>query len=238
LSENKKSAIKLFKNIVKSKKNVRAINDALENAFEIDPEESIKWFEELSTNPDYRFDMFVQHTFFDLLPKIVKQNKKGASVIFSNLLNPVLQDDLSFPFETPSKVARRGGHDLWQANKIILELFREAPKEFTKVVFDLVLKYHNIPIDTQSDKILDVAATVWYHDNYVYEEIGLLKKIEGESIDWAEKGDDRVDEVIQVFQKESYSLAKLILVSILVANPKKISYRIIHISNFKCTVRY
>ena len=231
MSENKKSAIKLFKNIVKSKKNVRAITDALENAFEIDPEESIKWYEEVSANPDYKFDMFVQKTFFELLPKIVKQNKKSASVIFFNLLDPELEDDLTFPFQTPRKVARRGGHDLWQANQIILELFREAPKEFAKTVFDLVLKYRNMPINTQSDEILDVAAIVWYHDNHVYEEVGLLKKIENESINWAKKNDERVDEVIDVFQKESYSLAKLILVSILVINPKKYHTELFTLAN-------
>jgi len=232
MSENKKSAMKLFKNIVKSKKNVGAITDALKNAYEIDPDESIKWYEKLSAEPDYKFDLYIQLTFFELLPEIVKLNKKSASIIFYNLFDPILEDQYSLlPYEKPRKIPRRNTQNLWQANQIILKLFQMAPKEFAKVVFDLILKYRDIPINSQTDEILDVAATIWYHDEHIYQEIGLLKKIENETIDWAEKGDPRADEVIPIFENESYSVAKLILVSILVANPKKYHSKLFSLAN-------
>lgn len=223
MDENKESAIKLFKNIVKTTKNINAIINALKGAYEISPAESIKWFKELSSNPDYKNNFYVQDTFFGLLPQIIIHDKKTAGEIFYNLLDPVLIDEenLSLLYKNPRKSARRDTMTLWRANQLILELFEKAPKEFAKVVFDMVLRYHDIPITSKSDEILDVAATIWYHNDPIYPEVELLKKIENKSVEWAENKDERVDEVIEVFENESYSLAKFVLISILLVNPEK-----------------
>jgi len=234
MSENKKSAINLFKKIVKSKKNLGAIVDALKNAFEIDPVESIKWYIEISKNPDYKYDMFVQIAMYELLPKIVNVDKKSASEIFYNLLDPEMEQEYSLlPYEKPRKIPRRNSQDLWQANKIILNLFKIAPKEFVNVVFDLILKYRDIPNNPKEDEILDVAATIWYHSDQTYQEVGLLMKIEDESCSWAENEDPRLDEVIQFLEKESISLAKLVLVNILLSNPKKYYSKLFELANSK-----
>ena len=220
---NKESAIKLFKNIVKSTKNTRAIINALEGAYEISPDESIEWFKEVSSNPDYKNNYYVRDTFFKLLPEIVNDDKKTASDIFYNLLDPELIEDeyASLLEKSPKKRARVDTMAIYGAKLVIVELFEKAPKEFAKVTFDLILKYRDIPRNSKSDEILDVASIVWYHNNPTYEEVDLLKKIEEISIDWSENNDVRVDEVIQVFEKESYSLAKFILISIFLGNPKK-----------------
>ena len=229
---NKESAIKLFKNIVKSTKDVRAIINAFNGAYEISPTESIDWFKQISSNPNYKNDYYIRETFFKLLPKIVNEDKSAASQIFYNLLDPeILNHDISLANIAPRKNVRADTMAIYGAKLIITELFEKAPKEFAKITFDLILKYHDIPKKSQSGEILDVAATIWYEDNPPYEEVELLKKIEEQSIKWSENKDERVDEVIEVFDSEPYSLAKLILIQILLANPEKHFEKILKASN-------
>lgn len=223
MDKNEESAIKLFKNIVKTTKNINAITNALQGAYEISPDESIKWFKKISSNPDYKNNYYVRDTFFKLLPKIVNNDKKAASDIFYKLLDPELINDnySSLLITSPRKTARTDTMAIYGAKLIISELFEKAPKEFAKVTFDLILRHRDIPINSQSDEILDVAAIIWYHNNPTYEEIDLLKKIEEISIEWSENNDTRVDEVIKVFENEPYSLTKFILISIFLGNSKK-----------------
>ena len=232
MNKNKESAIKLFKKIVKNTKDIRAIINALKGAYGISPQESINWFKEISSNPDYKNNYYVRDTLFGLLPEIVSHDKKASSDIFYNLLVPKLIDDdySSLLYEHPRKMTRPDTMAIYGAKLIILELFKKAPKEFAKVTFDLILRYHDIPINSKSDEILDVAATIWYHSNPTYEEVDLLKKIEEQSIEWSKNNDERVDEVIEIFENEPYSLAKLILIPIFLGNPRKYFEKILDAS--------
>ena len=231
-----KTPIDLYKNIVKSKQNVGSMVEALKDAFEIDPKEAIKWYEEISAESENYGGWYFQNTMFELLTKTVEMDKKSTSKIFFNLLDPKFDEYQSFMpplFEQTSRIPRRDTMDLWKANEMIPKLFPKAPKEFTESVLELVLKYRDIPKQAKKNGIQDVFYSIWYHDDPIYEEIKLLRHIENTTCDWVEQNDERANEVIRCLEKEQYSIAKDILIKIFLSNPEKYISNLFELINSK-----
>lgn len=231
-NSREKTPIDLYKNIVKAKQNVGAMVEALKDAFEIDPKAAIDWYKEISKQREHYAGWYFQNTMFDLLTKIVEIDRQNASEIFFNLLDPQFDEyPPMLPDEQTSRIPRRESMDLWKANEILPKLFPKGPKEFTKTILELVLVYRDILKQPKKKGIQDVFYSIWYHDDPIYEEIKLLKYIENTSCDWAEKNDGRVDEVIQCLEKEQYSIARDILIKILLANPTKYVSKLFELMN-------
>lgn len=222
MSKKTKSAISLFKNLVNTGSNLNAIRNSMYDAFEIDSKNTVKWFEELSTQNKHPGWYNIENSLLDLLPKITEVNTKSGLKIFNNLLKPEFETVPAFlPFEKPTKRVKQNRHDFWQANQIIVKLFNIAPKEFLKATFELVLEYHDIPRRFKNKQIQDVYSTIWYYDDSHNEEISLLRSIEHESWQWASRDDPRITEIIQYLEKIPNSLALKILTNILLCKPKK-----------------
>lgn len=222
IENNDDTNIELFKNIVKSKQNINAITEALKGAFDVNPNAAIKWYKEISALPEPPGGFYFQNTLFDLLSKIVEIDKQAASQIFYNMLLPqFIETPTVFESEKPRRTPNRDTMDLWRANEVIPKLFEKAPKEFVKTAHDLVLIYRDIPKQPQKIGIQDSYSSIWYHDEAIYPEVKLLKTVENIACNWSEKDIPKVDEVINVLDKESYSISKLVLIKILLANPKR-----------------
>lgn len=222
MKSKSKIAINLFKNLVKSGSNVNAIRNSMYNALEIDSKNTVKWFEELSTQHNNPGWYVIENSLFDLLPKITKINKKSGINIFNNLLKPEFEDVPDFlDIGKPSRRVKRNRENIWAVKSNILKLFHIAPKEFLKAVLELVLEYHEIPKPLKNKQIQDVYSGIWYYGNSPYEETNLLLLIEHESCEWLKNNDPRISDVLQYLEKTPNSLALRILTNILLCNPKK-----------------
>ncbi|MGQ0794835.1 MAG: hypothetical protein ACT4N5_01450 [Nitrosopumilaceae archaeon] len=223
------TAFNLYKNIVNNSANIGAIPEAIKNAYKIDPEQSIKWFEKLTKEKKESSSWFyIQHAIFELLPEITKKNNKYAIKIFSNLLIPEFEEESSIlPYEKPRKHVKRRWYAFTDANETIRELFILSPKEYLSTVLKLVLLYHQVPLKKKSMEIQDSYSIIWYRDEAHYEEVKLLKTIEREAVTWAHKSDPRLNEVIQTLEESNFSISVRILIKILRVKPKQFGHNLL-----------